>query len=52
MKNTFNENILTFFPEGRIDGNNVADVEKELFEIAEGCGSVPGKLIFDFSGLG
>lgn len=33
MKNSFENNILTVSPEGRIDSNNAADVEKEIFEI-------------------
>ena len=51
MKNTFSENILTLFPEGRIDGNNADSVEKEIFSIIEGCGEQPKKIVFDFTDI-
>lgn len=51
MKNTFSENILTLFPEGRIDGNNADSIEKDIFSVIDGCEGELKKIVFDFSDL-
>ncbi len=49
MRYIAKDNILKIFPEGRIDSNNSAGMEKEIFEIIDGNPDLT--VTFDFKGL-
>ena len=44
-------NTMTLFLEGRIDTNNAADIEKELFSAAECKGSTINNIVIDAAAL-